>query len=188
MKNGEGTFIKSNEESYSGSWKDDLKHGYGIEQSSLGIYSGYFIDDLKADESGKFKYSNGDSYDGQFTSGIREGKGIFKFSNGDVYSGEFMNDQINGFGSIEFLNGNFCKGTFKDGLLDGQGEFKHSFNKDKIDFIAKFIGNYSEGKMHGKGELSFYNGDKFSGSFIGDSMHHGKTYICCFFLFSINRS
>jgi len=41
---------------------------------------------------GKYTWSNGDSYDGQFEEGSRSGFGILKQKSGYQYEGEFRND------------------------------------------------------------------------------------------------
>ena len=41
-------------------------------------------------------FSNGDSYDGMWQSGLKHGKGTYKWCNGDYYEGSFWLDKREG--------------------------------------------------------------------------------------------
>ena len=47
--------------------------------------------------------------------------GIFKYTNGDTYVGEWKNGKVNGQGAYTWPNGDKYVGEFKDGKLHGQG-------------------------------------------------------------------
>jgi hypothetical protein len=44
-----------------------------------------------------------------------KGKGKFTWSNGDVYEGDFFNDNFHGNGKIIVIDGTVKEGAFKDG-------------------------------------------------------------------------
>src|SRR5690606_5928821 len=55
--------------------------------------------------TGKYRYSTGAVYTGQFVNGNREGKGKLIFPNNNVYDGQFSRNRINGEGSMSYSNG-----------------------------------------------------------------------------------
>ena len=44
------------------------------------------------------KYENGDTYEGGFSNGVKNGFGILKYRDGERYEGEWKNDKQNGKG------------------------------------------------------------------------------------------
>jgi hypothetical protein len=43
--------------------------------------------------SGKIKYlKKKEEYDGEWSNGIKNGKGIYKYSNGNIFEGEWVED------------------------------------------------------------------------------------------------
>lgn len=58
---------------YKGEFKNDLKHGMGVQ-----------------------KWVDGSRYEGQWYEGKANGLGKFYYANGDFYEGEFMNDKPHG--------------------------------------------------------------------------------------------
>jgi len=39
---------------------------------------------------GKYRYENGDFYEGEFKNGLKEGRGRYLYSSGSVYEGYFI--------------------------------------------------------------------------------------------------
>ena len=67
---------------------------------------------------GCFKYSNGDLYNGQFSKGVREGKGKMQRASGvphEWYEGDWLEDKPHGVGSLQSLNGFIEDGKFEQG-------------------------------------------------------------------------
>ncbi len=65
------------------------------------------------------KWSNGDTFDGNYTDGRADGKGIYKWAarNGRVYEGEFRNGLQDGQGVYKEANGKVIyEGQWKDGV------------------------------------------------------------------------
>jgi hypothetical protein len=124
----------------------------------------------KLDGKGVLKYSNGNSYEGDFLDGKREGKGVYKWKNGDVYEGDFKDDLLNGKGVMKWKDGDVYEGDFKDDLPNGKGVYKWK-NGDVYE------GDFKDGKKNGKGVLKFkqknYNGDVYEGDFK-DDLETGK--------------
>lgn len=115
---------------------------------------------MKRDGYGIQKYTNGETYCGDFVNGLKEGKGIFKRLNGDsisgvwrdgvltmgqqrypdgVYFGSFDDRmQPSGKGIFQFdTNGDIYQGSWKEGLQDGWGTFK--------DETSSFVGTWVKG-------------------------------------------
>ncbi|KAJ1428837.1 hypothetical protein B484DRAFT_329335 [Ochromonadaceae sp. CCMP2298] len=58
----------------------------------------------------RYVYKSGETYDGDWVRGRRQGLGMFVHSSGDVYEGEFQQDKEYGEGVLEFRNGDLYEG------------------------------------------------------------------------------
>ena len=68
--NGQGKEFFPDGATYTGQFKDDLKHGQGI-----------------------YTYPNGERYKGEYVNNQKNGKGKFYFRNGDCFVGKWLNGQ-----------------------------------------------------------------------------------------------
>lgn len=100
---GMGTFVNSQGDKYTGTFKNNLKHGRGIEHYANGdVYNGEFVQG-KPEGDGIYMWANGNEYRGQFRGGMRNGKGKWiKYLNKAIqkmdkicfsYDGEYVNDK-----------------------------------------------------------------------------------------------
>ncbi|MCB0665615.1 MAG: caspase family protein [Saprospiraceae bacterium] len=64
---------------------------------------------------GKFDYSDGSHFEGEFLNGAPHGEGICLYQNGDHYAGEWYRDQPNGRGKMEYANGDVLEGVWQNG-------------------------------------------------------------------------
>lgn len=130
---------------YDGEWRDDQKHGKGVEKGVDGaIYEGYFETNQKC------------------------GKGVMHWSTGEVYDGDFLNDTIHGFGKYIWSPTKYYEGHWEAGKMHGKGVFSNDGKEYEGDFVQdkkqgkgvyKWDGNVYEGdfvdnKMHGQGYLT----------------------------------
>jgi hypothetical protein len=83
---------------YKGAWRQDKRHGRGINF-----------------------YSNGDVYDGFFEDGLRSALGKLFLANGDRIEGQFRNDKTEGWATLYRANGDWHEGYWLGGLREGPG-------------------------------------------------------------------
>jgi hypothetical protein len=92
---GNGIYIETNGSVYTGQFKNNMKNGQGNYKFCnylTGFYDGEWKDD-KMDGKGYLVYFNkGESYDGEFHEGFRDGFGIEKKDMRSRYEGEWKND------------------------------------------------------------------------------------------------
>lgn len=86
LKHGYGYLKYSNDDSYEGKFERDLRHG-----------DSKILEDDVSLGFGKFTSASGCSYDGDWESDYRHGKGKYRWSNGDSYEGGF-------YGNFTILN------------------------------------------------------------------------------------
>ena len=65
------------------------------------------------------------------------------------------------------------KGEYKDGKRHGYGTYIWKDEKFKG---TKYIGNWQQNQMHGKGTMFFGNGDRYVGEFMYDKFDGEGTY------------
>ncbi|KAJ6792567.1 phosphatidylinositol 4-phosphate 5-kinase 9-like [Iris pallida] len=151
-------------------------------------YSGTLLGNM-AEGQGKYVWSDGCTYEGEWRRGMRHGNGKISWpSRGAVYEGEFSGGYMHGTGSYigpdnltykgqwklnlkhglgyqTFPNGDHFEGSWIHGAIEGPG--KYVWANENV-----YVGNMKRGKMHGKGVLTWRNRDAFEGNWL-DGMMHG---------------
>lgn len=61
-------------------------------------------------------FGNGDRYDGDWTGGKIEGKGVMSYGTGEKYKGDFFNSKLHGHGIYTLADGTTFEGEFEDGF------------------------------------------------------------------------
>jgi hypothetical protein len=197
--NGEGkmTYTSMNA-TYEGSWKNALKHGYGIVY--LGdekTFEGEWVDDKK-NGRGTTIYDNGDIYDGEWKNDNIYGKGTFTSNTGNtIYKGIWKNEH-DGQGTIQYTS-NFMgqkqidlyEGTWKKLVKDGKGKMTYRNNqiyvggwKDNQYYglgrmyypkIGVYDGHWENNKRHGNGQFTYINKNIiFYGKWKKDKKYYGN--------------
>lgn len=92
------------------------------------------------------------------------------FPNGDTYEGDYKNGIREGKGRYTFVAGGWYKGDWANGVKHGEGTFRYP---DK----SKYIGEWKEGLKHGHGTYTYPNGDRYCGSWVNDKRHGPGTYL-----------
>jgi len=109
---------------------------------------------------GKGEYINGDTFEGTYVDGARQGPGVYKYNQKtgyDIFEGSFEANKKDGLGMMKykpsapgksFPDGGFYHGHYVAGKRHGEGTFKYP-NGDI------YSGMWKEGKRHGKGTYVF---------------------------------
>ena len=123
----------------------------------------------------------GDKFEGNLNHGQREGKGKYTWSNGCFYDGEYKNHMRHGNGTLTLPD----KGRY-EGWCGVQQSFKPILTKllmhTSVPCWLRFIGHcmpigdWSENKMHGQGFYTYANGDMYTGSFQQGVKHGQGSY------------
>jgi len=128
---------------YDGEWKNKAAHGYGV-----------------------MRWQNGDRYEGDWSDGLRQGKGKYTSkSTGGKYDGEYNNDLKEGSGKYTFSNGDWYDGEWKSGVRHGHGVYVW---KDKNE---KYEGSWEAGLKEGEGKFTYASGDVFTGPYVAGNRH-----------------
>lgn len=95
------------------------------------------------------RYANKDSYEGQYVSGKKCGKGIYRyFSNGNLYDGHWKDDMKHGPGKMEYF---------------GEQEDEEGDDAPKKVSQGEYNGYWENDRRHGEGMFVYKNGDTYSG-------------------------
>ncbi|KAI0500407.1 hypothetical protein KFK09_018619 [Dendrobium nobile] len=151
------------------------------------MYSGTILG-YTPEGSGKYIWSDGHTYEGEWRRGMRHGKGKLTWPSGAVYDGEFSGGYMHGSGLYVGLDKSTYNGRWKLNLKHGLGQqsfpngdvFNGSWIQGNIEGLGKYVwankniyeGYMRGGKMSGKGTLTWENGDAYEGSWL-DGMMHG---------------
>lgn len=120
-KSGFGTYTKVSGDKYEGEWKNDKRHGKGVEVYADGSsYKGSFLADKKHG-IGVYRKRDGYCYDGKWKFGRPHGNGKETFPDQTVYLGEFLDGKKHGRGKFFKINGYSYDGEFQFGKPHGRG-------------------------------------------------------------------
>lgn len=149
-------------------------------------YSGSLLGNVP-EGSGKYIWSDGCKYEGEWRCGMRHGYGKLQWPSGAVYEGEFSGGYVHGTGTYTrcdkitykgrwrlnlkhglgyqvYPNGDVFEGTWIQGSPEGPG--KYTWANGNV-----YLGNLRGGKMSGKGTLTWTNGDSYEGNWLSSMMH-----------------
>lgn len=141
-----------------------------------GIYYGTINSVTDApDKRGTMRYDNGNTYEGEWINGIREGSGRMVYSNGDVYEGEWKNDKRHGQGTYTWKDGGEYTGEYKEDMRDGEGIYTGwtGYCRD-YGWTGTYRGTSKEDMFEGYGSFEFDNGDYFQGTFSQNRIWTGE--------------
>ncbi|KAK6943896.1 Phosphatidylinositol-4-phosphate 5-kinase, core [Dillenia turbinata] len=154
-------------------------------------YSGSLLGNMP-EGSGKYVWSDGCLYEGEWRRGMRQGKGKIQFPSGAFCEGEFSGGYIHGTGTYvspdkttyigrwrlnlkhglgyqTYPNGDVFEGSWIQGTPEGPG--KYTWANGNV-----YFGNMKGGRMSGKGTLTWINGDSFEGNWLNGMMHGFGVY------------
>lgn len=87
---------------------------------SQGEYFGEFAN-FRIHGKGRFRFFNGEYYEGLWIKGKMHGYGVYKYANGCLYTGNFTKGIKNGNGQLQLQNGLKIIGTWAHDILEGEG-------------------------------------------------------------------
>jgi hypothetical protein len=97
----------------------DCYNGYGkYEWSNGDFYIGNWKNG-KQDGQGSYTFKNGGKYFGEYKDGARHGSGTYTWIDGEKYSGQWMSDKQHGEGTHYYTNGTTKAGIWKEGQYQG---------------------------------------------------------------------
>ena len=115
---------------------------------------------------GRVIYNNGQAYEGKFTNGKLNGKGVYKYKDA-LYVGDFSNFIRQGKGVL--MNNKFRYiGQFNMGKIDGYG--KIIFYEDK-EGEGEYEGFFKNNNIEGKGIMKWKNGNVYEGDMKNGKMN-----------------
>ena len=142
-KHGYGIKIYDNKDKYEGYWENDLRNGKGTYWLCIGknkyrkLYTGDWKNNQK-EGHGIYFYKDGSCYDGEWKNSKRDGKGLMIYANEDIYQGSWKEDKKHGHGILEKANGDKYYGYWNCDLKEGQGYYWYS-NTGKV-----YLGEWHE--------------------------------------------
>ena len=93
-----------------------------------------------------------------------------KYTNGNSYTGEFANGFPDGRGVAEYTNGRRYEGNLKRGKLDGTGTMTYPEG-------GKYVGEWSDNEKNGEGKMVSSNGYTYEGEWKRDLFHGQGVFI-----------
>jgi hypothetical protein len=115
----------------------------------------------KRNGKGKMVWASGQTYDGDWRDDIATGEGSLVFVNGDRYQGQVVNGIPQGRGRKQFANGDTYEGNFDRGIADGEGVHTQ---KDG----SRYTGQFKAGIKHGSGKYAWASGQVYEGEWVDD--------------------
>jgi hypothetical protein len=166
-----GLFLEKNGNYYLGQIKEGKFEGKGeLNIKGISKYNGEFKNDLPEGKGIFEDYENNYKYDGDWSMGKKNGRGVLVFSDGTKYEGDFKNDLYDGNGIIKFNNGNVYEGEFVEGNIKGKGKFVWNDGK-------KYDGDYEDFMKNGFGKFFWKEKKYYEGQWLNNKQH-GQGKIC----------
>ncbi|KAL0412738.1 UNVERIFIED_CONTAM: Phosphatidylinositol 4-phosphate 5-kinase [Sesamum radiatum] len=145
-----------------------LPHGKGKYAWSDGtVYEGDW-EEGKMTGKGKIFWPSQVTYEGDFSGGYLHGFGTFIDSDGSIYKGSLKMNSQHGIGRKEYPNSDVYDGCWREGVREGSG--RYVWSNGNI-----YIGTWKNGKMSGRGVMKWSNGDLFDG-FWSNGLRHGSGF------------
>jgi hypothetical protein len=178
---------------YAGGWEGGRPEGYGIMSTASGErYTGYWRRGLRHGQ-GRYVFSNGDMYHGEFKHGKAAGEGTYRSASGDCYTGQWHDDLKNGEGRHVWAKGGSYTGTWRHGKAQGKGllqlangecyqgsfdcNFRHGRGCYRWQNGNVYTGDFVKNEMQGEGVMQYaLGGHRFSGSWFAGKKHGQGTF------------
>jgi len=146
---------------YEGDFLNNSPHGNGkLWYADRRVYEGEFFKG-KSNGIGKLTLPTEPHpfvYEGDFVDNRMHGKGKKTHANGDFYEGEWANDKYHGFGRHVYTCIKYHA---------GDSRYASTSYKDREVYEGDFVDN----RKHGKGKVTYANGDFYEGDWVNDKYH-----------------
>ncbi|CDJ41691.1 MORN repeat-containing protein, putative [Eimeria tenella] len=107
----------------------------------------------------RYLYSNGDCYEGQFSSCQRHGDGVYSSADGMRYDGSWVRDERHGHGVLAHESvGYLYVGQWQHNKKCGEG---HLYSRSE-----RYWGQFLDNKYHGRGRYVRRDGLEYEGEFV----------------------
>jgi hypothetical protein len=125
-------------------------------------------------KNGTLTFESGDKYEGSLENGVMAGFGKLTYSkddknNREYYTGEFKNGKRHGSGKLVWKNGQMCEGDWANDTLNGKGKVIYSVHDESM--RKYYIGDFKDGKKHGRGRVENTLGAFYEGDFENDQIN-----------------
>lgn len=107
--------------------------------------------DKSSENEHTVQIDEGESYRGQWWSGMKHGTGVYRWSDGTSYAGQWNRDTEHGRGEKRYANGDSYQGEWRDGLFHGRGTYRWSDG-------TRYEGQWEDNMEHGYGVKTFRDG------------------------------
>jgi hypothetical protein len=99
---------------YEGWWKDGMFEGFGclINDKLTSSTRGFAFEDFGKLERGWLKFQ------GEFSKGLKNGRGIIYLTNGEIFIGNFKDGKVEGEGMFIKVNAEKIKGLWRGNVLE----------------------------------------------------------------------
>ncbi|RLM97735.1 phosphatidylinositol 4-phosphate 5-kinase 6-like [Panicum miliaceum] len=111
----------------------------------------------RASGRGKFSWTSGATYEGDFAGGYMHGHGTYIGEFGDTFAGLWASNLRHGRGTQAYANGDVYDGHWRDGLQDGHGRYIWRQGHE-------YVGTWKASDMHGCGTVIWADGDRYDGA------------------------
>ncbi len=123
--------------------------------------------------------TNGDFYEGSFFENDFDGQGKYIYSVNDPlqrasHEGSWKNGKKHGYGTFIWKNGVKFEGQYSDDERIGYGSMNFPTN-DPFNRV-RYVGNWNNGQINGRGTLTYKNGNKYEGDFVSGAIRGNGTF------------
>lgn len=131
---------------------------------------------------GKYVWTNGDYYVGDWINGKQDGQGTFQFASKSKYTGQFKDGVRSGIGTYEWNTGQKYSGQWQNDLRHGEGTYYESDGTVKIGVWKAGVYSGKAGEVSGciygdcaggYGTYLWASGEKYEGNWMSN-MRNGQ--------------
>ena len=132
-------------------------------ESPQGVFSGDLVEeDGLLSGRGRFVFTDGTIYEGDFQNDKFHGTGMLARPNGMKYEGTFVDGAQKGYGTMTWPSGDTYEGSFDNDVMAGQGRFIWKETGEK------YKGTFVDARKHGLGVYEWPDGRSYRGGFQND--------------------